>query len=151
MKITPKTDEELKASNLLPAGKYPFEISGAIDAVSKTSGLPMIKLTVRAFDDENKIHLMTDYLTSSEAAAFKVKNVCKACGLLEQYESGDVQPDMFIGKTGYLNLIVEEHKDYGPQNKIKNYIVSEEPFKVNKEANKGKVAEILEEDSIPFN
>lgn len=150
MKITPKTDAELKASNLLPAGKYPFEISGAIDAVSKTSGLPMIKLTVRAFDDENKIHLMTDYLSSSEKAAFKVKNVCKACGLLEQYEAGDVLPDMFIGKTGYLNIIVEEDDTYGTQNKIKDYVVSEEPFKTNKVANKNKLAEVLEGDDIPF-
>jgi hypothetical protein len=110
----------------------------------------MIKLTVRAFDDENKIHLMTDYLPSSEKAAFKVKNVCKACGLLEQYEAGDVQPDMFIGKTGYLNIIVEENETYGAQNKIKDYIVSEEPFKTNKAANKGKVAEMLEGDDIPF-
>lgn len=150
MKITPKTDAELQAANLLPEGKYPFEISGAVDAVSKSSGLPMIKLTVRAFDERNGIHLMSDYLPSSEKAAFKIKNVCKACGLLEQYEAGDVEPDMFIGKTGYLNIIVEDNPQYGPQNKIKDYIVSDEPFKTNKAANKGKVAEELEGDDIPF-
>lgn len=149
MKFTPKTDEEIKAMNILDAGKYPFEISGAVEKVSKSSGMPMIELTVRVYDADNKIHLVTDYLPSSERAAFKRRNICKAIGLVNEYDSGSLEADMFIGKTGYLELIVEKSVDYGDKNKIKEYVVSDEKFETNKKADAGKVAEILD-DEIPF-
>lgn len=105
MKFTPKSDKELAEERLLPEGEYGFEISGAVDKVSK-AGNDMIELTVRVFKDDGNFLLVTDYLM--EAILYKVAHACKACGLYDRYENGNLEADDFVGKTGQLKLGIQK-------------------------------------------
>lgn len=154
MKFEPKTDKEIAESNLLPAGTYPFQISGAIDDISKSSGLEMIVLTVRVFKQDGNFNLVTDYLSSSPKAAFKLNNICKAVGLKEKYESGTLDATDFIGKQGMLDLVIKPGDGkYSDQNSVKSYLMPKEdnPLRaLPKKDVRGTVAEDLMADDIPF-
>lgn len=148
MKITPKSEEEIKAAYLLPEGEYPFEISGAEDSVSK-SGNEMIKMTVRVFKPDGNFNLVTDYLLPS--MEYKLRHACDACGLLDKYESGVLSAEDFVGKQGMLKLSVRKSEQYGDQNQVKDYIPSKDGDKkpLPKKDVKGTVAEDISDD-IPF-
>lgn len=149
MKFTPKTDAELKSAYLLPEGEYPFEISGAENAISK-SGNDMIKMTVRVFKKDGNFNLVTDYLLAS--MEYKLRHACEACGLLGKYETGLLDAQDFVGKEGVLKLSIRKSEQYGDQNQVKDYIVqkNEDKKPLPKKDVKGTVAEMLEGDDIPF-
>jgi len=154
MKFTPKSDQQLAEEKLLPEGQYPFEISGAEDSVSKSSGLDMIVLTVRVFRENGKFDLLTDYLSSSEKAAFKLSNICKAVHLKDKYDAGELDCTDFIGKTGYVKIGIKKDTSrvYPDKNVIGSYIVPEDDAKPVKP--KGSLAASksanIEDDTIPF-
>lgn len=139
MKFQPKTEKELAEENLLEEGVYPFEISGAEDAVSKSSGLDMIVLTVRVYKPDGSFNLITDYLSSSEKAQFKLRNICKAVGLLSHYDAGQLSSEQFIGKTGEVKLKIQKDPggQYPDKNSVGSYVVpkeGEEPVELPKGA-----------------
>lgn len=149
MKFQPKTDKEIAEEGLKPEGVYPFEISGAEHHVSKTSGNESIRLTVRVFYDDDKIHLVDDYLTPK--FSYKFKNVFKALGLMDYYEKGDVSdPEIFVGKTGYLDLTIQKDKNgvYPDRNAIKKYHEPEEETVETKPASTETKDDFA--DDIPF-
>lgn len=149
MKFTPKTDKELAEEKLLPEGEYGFEISGAEEKISK-AGNDMIVLTVRVFKDDGSFILVTDYLL--ESIMYKINHACKACGLFDKYELGELSARDFIGKTGHLKLVIQKDKngEYPDKNSIKDYIVPKEGEKPVKP--KGSIAKEKDEleDEIPF-
>lgn len=149
MKITPKTEEEIKSAFCLPEGEYPFEISAAEDTVSK-SGNDMIKMTVRVFKADGNFNLVTDYLLAS--MEYKLRHACEACGVLDKYETGVLNGADFIGKEGVLKLSIRKSDQYGDQNQIKDYVVQKDGDKkpLPKKDVKNTVAEALEGDEIPF-
>ena len=152
MKFTPKSDKELAEERLLPEGEYPFEISGGENTISK-SGNDMIKLTVRVFKDDGTFNLVDDYLL--EAILYKVSHACKACGLQDKYESGQLSGEDFIGKTGMLKLGIQKDKDgnYPDRNTIKDYIVPKDgdaPVAPKGSVAADKAKPTVEEDDIPF-
>lgn len=142
MKFSPKTENEIKSANLLPAGEYDAEIGTAEDKVS-AAGNEMIKLDVTVFDKGGGKHFIYDYLL--EAMAFKLRHAAEACGLLEKYEKGLLEADDFIGKSCTVKLKVDISKDvkYPDKNVIADYVVGEKP----KEPKS--VDEVLN-DSVPF-
>lgn len=152
MKFQPKTDEELAEENLLPEGEYSFEISGAEDTVSKSSGLDMIVLTVRVYKPDGNFNLITDYLSSSPKAAFKLSNICKACGIKDKYDAGELQSEDFIGKTGMLKLKVQKDASgqYADRNAVGSYVVPKDgDAKV--EPPKDALSKVIDgDDNIPF-
>lgn len=132
MRITPKTEEQLKEeSNILwPDGEYEFEISDKAtfgqkevrtdDGVS-SSGNDMIVLVVRVFNASGKPRFLTDYLT--EAMGFKLRHACDACGLLDKYQSGELHAHDFIGKFGKLLLKTQPAKgEYKAKNVVDDYV-----------------------------
>lgn len=151
MKFQAKTDKEIAEERLLPDGKYGFEISGGEDTTSK-AGNDMIKLTVRVFKDDGSFLLVDDYLM--EKMMFKLKQACDACGLLDKYQSGQILGSDFIGKTGELELIIQEDKtgNYPARNSVKKYLIPEGGEAV-KPKGSNAAAESGDddlEDSIPF-
>lgn len=149
MKITPKTEKELKDAFLLPAGEYPFQISASEDTISK-SGNEMIKMTVRVFKPDGNFNLVTDYLLAS--MEYKLRHACEACGILNKYESGVLSADDFIGKEGMLKLSikVDTTGQYSDQNQVKDYIVQKDEEK--KPLPKTQLTKVLDDmdDTIPF-
>ena len=153
MKFQPKTDKELAEENLLPEGQYPFEISGAEDTVSKSSGLDMIELTVRVYKSDGNFNLVTDYLSSSPKAAFKLSNISKACGLKDKYDAGELNSHDFVGKTGEVNLKIQKDPSgqYPDRNAVASYVVpkdGEKPVELPKDG----LSKALDDDDdqIPF-
>lgn len=145
MKVTPKSENEIKSANLLPAGVYDAEIGTAEDKVS-AAGNEMIKLDVTVFDKGGKQYFIYDYLL--DAMAFKVRHAADACGLLDKYESGQLLADDFIGKSCQVKIKVDISKDvkYPDKNAIVDYIVAEKPVKkMTKKETEDSIS-----DSVPF-
>lgn len=117
LSFQPQTEEEVL--NLLPAGIYDFVVKEAIDTYSKASGNPMIKLSLELVDASGKERVMTDFILT--AFMKKIKHFCDATNLIDKYNSGTLSAEDCIGKTGKLNLIVEEYKS-NLKNSVEDYI-----------------------------
>jgi hypothetical protein len=122
MQFTPKTEQEVMAPLLLPAGLYEFKVVDAENCISK-SGNDMIKLTLTVWA-ESAVTIF-DYLL--EAMAHKLRHFCSATGLIAKYESGTLEDIDCVGKEGLLELIVQKGKQkddgsmYPDRNAIKDY------------------------------
>lgn len=135
--FTPKTEQEIQEEGLLPAGIYPFEVIKAENQMSK-KGAPMVKLTLNVYNGESE-KIVFDYLL--EAMAYKLHAFCKHTGLQDQYDSGALNVDDMVGKSGFVKLKVQKSDEYGSQNSISNYV--ERPPQ--------NLDEALGGDDIPFN
>jgi hypothetical protein len=127
MKFDPRTEEQCRAPRrVLPKGDYPFEIIAAYDKVSK-AGHPMIEMRVRLYEGEKVAAQVFDYLLPGENMAYKLRHCCAACGLLAQYETGDLAPDMLVGRGGKAKVNIQKDKDGEREDKnvITDYIVPE--------------------------
>lgn len=146
MRFNVKSDEELAVMNLIPKGQYQFEVSSAIDDVSKTSGNDMIKLTLSVWDAEGKQHTVFDYLL--EAFPKKLKHFAKHTGLIAKYESGELLADDCVGKCGTLDLVIQEDKSgkYPPRNSVADYVEKKDFVNHRKSVEEGD----LFNDDIPF-
>jgi hypothetical protein len=130
MNFQPKTDKELAADRLLPAGNYRFEILRRAtlgtreletgDTVSK-QGDDMILLVVKVFNGNGRGRVVLDYLVPN---AFKLRQAAIACGLRAEYDAGSIDGQAFIGKTGMLKLTVEKDKTgrYADKNAVGGYL-----------------------------
>jgi len=149
MRFTPKTDEEINAENMLAPGIYSFEVINAENKVSKKDN-EMIVLSLQIFDhDGNHAQRINDYLL--ESMAFKLKHAAEACGFGDQYKSGDLQAEWFVGKTGQVRVGVEPAKDnYPARNSIKDYIVKKDGEPDTPMVASGKTPSADLGDAIPF-
>lgn len=121
MRFQPKTKEEIAADGLLQPGEYDFEIVSGEDTVSK-AGNDMIKLRLNVYTESGGKVTMFDYLMPT--VAFKLRHACEACGLEDEYESGNLEALDFEGKTGRCKVAVQKDKSgqYPDRNGIADYI-----------------------------
>ena len=126
MKFAPKTEREIAEENLFPKGEYDFEIVSGHDTISKSSGVEMIELKVRIFDEDGRSSWVTDYLL--EKIAYKLRHAAEACGLLADYENGVLEGESFTGKTGRCKVSIQVDKTgaYADKNGIQDYLVPKE-------------------------
>ena len=155
MRFTPKTEKEIVEDKLYPEGTYGFQIISADERVSK-SGNDMIELKLQVYSNEGKFILVNDYLL--ESMMFKLLHACEACGLQSKYESGQLDAEDFIDKTGYLKLTIQKDKtgQYPDRNSVKDYVVSVDEVGAVKEkmAAAKKIYEPASDDmadDLPFN
>jgi hypothetical protein len=59
-----------------------------------------------------------------DSAAWKIKQFAASAGLLERYDSGEIEAYEMVGKTGRLKLKIESSPEYGDQNKVAFYIAA---------------------------
>ena len=129
MRFDPKTELELALDRLLPEGVYDFQVVNAEDSVS-SKGNEMIKLTIKVFSDGGHDIVIMDYLLS--AMARKLRHFAYAVGLGDAYEHGMIDAVHCLGRSGKIELIVEEGKqkpeggNYPAKNSVKDYIVVKE-------------------------
>lgn len=121
LNFTPRTEEELKKTLLLPEGEYDFEVTGAEDTVSK-QGNAMIKLTLKVFAPDGNTTPVYDYLL--EALEYKVKHFCDSVGLINEYQAGTLDADMCSNRMGRCFLKIDKDKTgkYDDKNMVKDYI-----------------------------
>jgi hypothetical protein len=120
MKFTPKSEAELKAEKVVPKGEYDVEIIGCEEAVSKKSGLDMLKLTLKVHGPE-KVVLANDYIVCNQQD--KLHNLCSSIGIVDKYAKGEVGPNELAGKWAYAKVDVESNDTFGDKNVIKKYVV----------------------------
>lgn len=163
MQFTPMTDEEIKASSdkkefpIYPAGEYPFEIITANEGPSKSSEYSRIAINMKIYQLDGSYTWVNDYLSASPKAAFKIRNAAEACGLLENYNAGELAAEDFIRKQGFVKIGVEPATDeYFAKNKVVAYVVKKEKVKFDappvKAAAKKQIEQFapIESDDIPW-
>lgn len=125
MRFTPKTEKEIQEEGLLQPGTYSFEIVAAEEKTS-AKGNDMIELKLFVYDDEGRPRTMRDFLT--ESIAYKLRHAAEVCGLLDDYEAGELTASDFIGKTGQLKIRIEKDKSgqYPDKNGVADYIKPED-------------------------
>lgn len=127
MKFSPKSEQQIQDERfpVLKPGKYNFEVFEASEAVSK-KGNPMLVLKLKLLDSGlNPAGFVTDYLM--ESVAHKLRHACYVCGLGKHYDSGDIYPELFHGKSGFLDLGIQKDKtgQYPDKNTVLDYIIHE--------------------------
>ena len=124
MRFNPKADEKAAARTLFDDGIYDFEVASAEDAVSKKSGAEMLKLVLWVFDTDGNKTTVFEYLVSSEKAQFKLKEFCRAVGLEEAFDAGELDPLDVQGRTGRCKLTTEIDMSgkWGDKNKVASYL-----------------------------
>lgn len=122
MKIQPRTEQEIAENKLWKKGVYGFEVTDACEKTSE-AGNEMIELTLRLSDGE-RTRLINDHLLDKTPE--KTRHACAACGLLAQYESGELSAVDFIGKTGNVSLRIEKGRNgYRDKNMIADYLTDD--------------------------
>ena len=121
MRFEPKTEKQLAEENLLPKGTYPFEVMKATAKQSK-KGNDMIELELRIFAQDGKERGLRDWLMP--AMGFKLFHFCAYAGLSQQYDAGTLTSHDCEGKTGFLELTIQEDKtgEFPPRNSVKDYV-----------------------------
>lgn len=162
VKLTPKSDEQFEKEEVERRAKwqpwppnvpYDYEIVSAKNTLTKAKPdkpqREMIEIEVKIYNDKGESKQITDYL--GEWNDWKIKRICEANGLLDRYESGQVDDQDLWGKTGKCELGVQKgtQKDDGTFYPDKNVI--KEFLKI--AGTKPKAAPINDDefgDSIPF-
>lgn len=121
LSFTPRTEEELNKVTLFEKGDYDFDVIGAEDTVSKSSGNPMITLTLRFYGPDGSTTTVYDYLLAS--VEYKVKHFCDTTGLAAEYQAGSLSADMCLNRSGKATLIIQKDKkgQYEDKNVVKDY------------------------------
>jgi hypothetical protein len=144
MQFTPKSEEEIKkgqeqrqAKNApWPKGNYDFvviseanlydKIFQTCDAKTRKTNADMIILVVKIMNEHGEIRILVDYLV--EAAEEKFRNAAVTCGLLEEYNKGQLYASDFLGKSGKLVLGIKKGEpkpdgsgNYPDKNEITGY------------------------------
>lgn len=142
MRFSPKTDKELAESNLLPKGEYDYEVIGAEDTTSQSSGAEMIKLKLRIYHGEAERTLF-DYLM--EAMAGKLKHFCDQNGLQQAYQDGTLSAADCVGKCGKADIGIEKDKTgkYPDKNNVRDYPIAKTARAA---SGAGFVAELTDDD-----
>src|SRR6185503_9161243 len=106
MKFTPTTEEqqERRTFEPFPAGEYDFTVEAAEEQTSRNNN-EMVKLTLHVYNTEGHKRVVFDYMLDS--AAWKIKQFAASAGLLEKYDSGEIEAYEMVGKTGRLKLKIE--------------------------------------------
>lgn len=126
-----------------PPGTYEYTIDEAEDAVSK-NGNEMIHATLSIYNDAGHKRILHEYFVNT--AAWKIKQLCESCGLIDRFNSGELEPYELVGKTGRANIVIESSVGFDDKNKVAAYIKAPRAAPT---APKGKVA-MDDIDSIPF-
>lgn len=140
MKFQPKTEKELAEANLWPVGHYAYEILESEEATDKNQN-PMFKLKVKVFKDNGASQNLFDYV-SPAWMEYKLRHLADACGLLAEYEQGEIEDYQLVGKTGMCKVVIQKDKtgQYPDRNGIADYLPD-----VSKS-----VSELLDNDIVPF-
>jgi len=103
----------------LPDGEYQFEVTGAEEKVSNTSGNDMIELTLKIKGGPT----VYDYLVNIDESHWKLDNFLAAIGF--DFKPGvpvDIDPDNFIGRRGTCSLYSDTYQGR-KKNKVADYVV----------------------------
>lgn len=151
--LTPMTEEELNAFDVIQEGIYDFEVLKSERQTSK-SGNPMAKLQINVWDTNGKSTVIFDYLVFSSVkfCTRKIKHFCESAGIVEDYLKGNIREELerLSGKVhiGVQDIMPNPTGGYYPaKNVVIDYVTKDNAS--HSGAPKPESEEFLN-DSIPF-
>jgi hypothetical protein len=132
IKFETHTPEELKEMRygpqvLFEPGHYNFEVVKAETGLSKSSGKPMMTMTLKVFDNNiasDKIVMVWDYIMTEGKMSFKVKDLLESVGLGAEYDRGEVDIDLLPGRRGLASIVINKGVgNYQDRNGVQNYLI----------------------------
>jgi len=155
MKVSPKTEREIAEMRALPKGWYPFTIDTAEEKLSKKAAEKgetepnMMELNLRVYRDSG-YSFQKDWLMEGQYSSEKLRNCAVACGVLNEYEAGELSGESLKGREGYVKIGIETKGDFAGNNKVLDY--AKEPPKSKDEAKPAPPNSDpeLDGDDIPF-
>lgn len=155
MQFTPKTEEEIQRSRLLPKGPYPFTVAESTEKASQSEKNPgkmmaVLKLILHA---DHGDFFQTDRF-ADWFMAHKLRHFAETVGKLADYEKGSLvfTDNRFQGATGYLWLGEETDKRSGDlKNTVKDYLTKADyDAAIEKVGGRAATVATTEEDPMPF-
>lgn len=143
MQFEPKSERQIQEERCVPEGVYDFEVIAAEDKRS-SKGNDMIEVVLNIFKADGGSIQLTDYLIGTPKMAWKLRHFCDSVGILDVYESGQLNAYHCRGVAGQVRVVQEDDVKYGVQNKVRDY-VCQEPGTERKVVQQVEVA-----DDIPF-
>jgi hypothetical protein len=151
MTFTPQTEAEIREGMVWPEGEYGFEVTACDNTTSK-SGNKMLAISLRIYSGEKQT-TVKDWLVESDSPLplMKLRHYCRAVGAMEAYETGTVDSFPGVGSAGKLKLGIEDSVEYGPQNRVSDYLPAPEGVQpTGVPAAQTKRAMAAQDSSIPF-
>ncbi len=123
MQFKPRSENEIKAMQLWPAGEYDFEVISAEPAVSgpnsKAPGVKFIKLSLRLFNEHG--HGRKQNAILHPAMEVQLRHFCDETGKIELYNAGTLEAHDCVGAVGKLKLKQKDDAQYGPKNEVADW------------------------------
>lgn len=152
MRVTPLSEKEAddQSANLWPDGEYDFEVKEASEETSN-AGNDMFKLELWIYNQEGGRRIVFDYLVSSEKSAWKIRHFAASCGLLPQYEAGQLIESEIVGRTGRCAIATQPAKDnYPAKNVVRGYVKAAATSRASVPSSRAKAPAGDIDDDIPF-
>jgi len=105
----------------VPAGLMEFQVAD-IERMRSKAGNPMVKLSLRVTLPSGGVGWLTDYVTLTSAAEWKLVQLFTAVGMKRKGEPLTIDWQGLIGKTGLLETKMEVSDQYGERAKVHAYI-----------------------------
>lgn len=148
----PKNEHELV--DLLQEGEGDYEVLNAEEQISKTSGNPMIKLTLKVWDKAGEHQNIFDYLilNPNKYSLRKIRHFCYSNGMQDFYESGKLSSADCIGKTGKCTIKTDYDAagKYAPKSVIADYTINNNSATESAAPKKSGTEAPAFDDDIPF-
>ena len=123
MQFKPKSENEIKAMQLWPAGEYDFEVIKAEPASSgpnsKAPGTPFIKLELHLFNEHG--HVRKQRAILHPAMEVQLRHFCEETGKIDLYDAGTLEAHDCLGAVGKLKLKQKDDEQYGPKNEVADW------------------------------
>lgn len=124
MSYTPKSEEQLTKEGLMIDGDYDYEVVETSDKKS-LKGSEMYTLKLHVFGEDGQLRIIMDYIAlGSNFGERKLRHAADSAGIIEVYETGNMKPKDFQGRTGKVTIKTQEGTpDYPlPKNVVKDYV-----------------------------
>lgn len=148
MTYTPKSEDQLAKEGLLPEGAYDFEVADTSDKPNK-KGNTMYTLKLHIFDESGSPKIVYDYIAlGNNFGERKLRHAADSCGLIAIYETGNMKPSDFQGRSGKVQIKQQDgNVDFPmPKNVVADYVKRA----VQETVATGALPKDVEEDGIPF-
>lgn len=119
MRFSPVSEED--AAGCLPKGEYDAVVATATEKTSK-AGNPMIEVELTVYGQGGAEIKVRDWLIGNESGQRKIQRFCKSADLWETYQAGELCADSCIGLNVSVKLGVQDSEEYGPQNRVSDYV-----------------------------
>lgn len=113
-------DAQRKA-NPYKAGDYPGRTIEVVERHSKRN-TPMMEMSIEVYGPNGDTRIIKDYLTDAPFLASKFRNLCAVCGVLQQYEDGEVNPQDLAGHDIRVKLSIEAKRPFPARNVVVDYL-----------------------------